>query len=336
MHNGGTRMTNFKLHVVAIIALWFLAAGSAFAQLPKQGDTARIFTEYCGTCHGNPSVARAPAVATLRQMTPESIYAALTIGVMRQQAASLSDDVKLALTAYLAGRLPGVASLADAKLMKNQCSSNPPIDLSSSASWNGWGVDMANSRYQPSDGAGISASQVPQLKLKWAFGFPAATVVYGQPTLAGGRIFVGVDTGYVYSLDAATGCVYWSFAAQSGVRSAVSIGAMAAPSQTGAQVTGAQSAAKSAAYFGDIRGNVYAVDANTGELIWKVSADPHPIARISGAPKLYNGRLYVPVASMEEGTAGSPSYQCCTFRGSVVALDAASGKHVWKTFTITA
>ena len=326
-----------RLRILGSVGIWFIiwliVAGSASAQLPGQGNTAQTFTESCATCHGNSAVKSAPDVATLRQMTPESIYAALTSGAMRVQAQNLSDDVKRALTVYLAGREPGVAQLADAKAMTNHCASNPPIDLSGASAangeWNGWGVDMMNTRYQP---GGLSASQVPQLKLKWAFGFPGATVVYSQPSVAGGRIFVGLDTGYVYSLDAATGCVYWSFAAQAGVRSAISVGAIRSATQS---TTGAQSSAKYAAYFGDIRGNVYAVNAETGALLWKVSVDGHPIARITGAPKFYDGRLYVPVASMEEGAGGSPSYQCCTFRGSVVALDASTGSMIWKTYTIT-
>jgi len=313
-----------RLAIIAAIGTWFVAPGLASAQLRTQGSTAGTFTESCAICHGNPSVERAPAVATLRQMTPESIYAALTTGSMRAQAASLSDDVKHALTVYLAGRPPGIAELADAKTMPNHCSSNPPIDLSSSPAWNGWGADTMNSRSQPAATAGISASQVPQLKLKWAFGFPAATVVYSPPSVAGGRVFVGIDTGYIYSIDAASGCVYWSFAAQAGVRSAISVG----PIQS-------QGSAKYAAYFGDIRGNVYAVNAETGTLLWKVSADPHPVARITGSPKLYKDRLYVPVASLEEGAGGSLAYQCCTFRGSVVALDVNTGQQVWKTYTIT-
>jgi polyvinyl alcohol dehydrogenase (cytochrome) len=140
---------------------------------------------------------------------------------------------------------------------------------------------------------------------------------------AAGRVFLGVDTGYVYSIDAASGCVYWSFQALAGVRSPISLGPIEKPR------------VKNAAYFGDIRGNVYAVDASTGELLWKVVADAHPIARITGGPKLYHDRLYVPVSSMEEGAGGNPMYQCCTFRGSVVALDANTGGEIWKTYTIS-
>jgi polyvinyl alcohol dehydrogenase (cytochrome) len=164
---------------------------------------------------------------------------------------------------------------------------------------------------------------VPRLKLKWAFGFPEAAEMYSQPTIVSGRIFAGSDAGFVYSLNAATGCVYWSFLAQAGVRTAPSVG----PMKT-------QGAAKYAVYFGDTRSNAYALDAETGELLWKQRVEDHPLARIVGAPKLYKNRLYVPVSSGEEGISASGGYACCTFRGSIVALDADTGKQIWKTYTI--
>ncbi len=87
-------------------------------------------------------------------------------------------------------------------------------------------------------------------------------------------------------------------------------------------------------YFGDVKANVYAVDAETGAQLWTKSAESHPLARVTGAPVLFNGRLYVPVASFEEGSGPNPKYECCTFRGSVVAYDAANGEQIWKTYTI--
>jgi len=182
--------------------------------------------------------------------------------------------------------------------------------------WMGWGVDGSNARM----GSGIAASHVPDLKLKWAFGFPGAKSVWGQPAVAGGRVYLGVDTGEVYSLDAATGCVAWVFKAENGVRSAISI----APINGG----------KFAALFGDVKANVYAVDANTGAPLWKVKVEDHASARVTGAPKLYEKRLYVPIASGEEGAGGNPKYPCCTFRGSIVALDVETGKQAWKTYMI--
>jgi len=182
--------------------------------------------------------------------------------------------------------------------------------------WNGWGVDTSNTRFQTEKNAGLTAAQVPKLKLKWAFGFPGVKSVIGQPSIAGGRVFLGVDTGQVYSLDAATGCVHWLYEAEAGVRTAITID-------------------RSTAFFGDMKASVYAVNADTGALVWKVKVEDHPTARITGAPKLFEGRLYVPVASGEEGAGGNPKYPCCTFRGSVVALDAATGKQIWKTYVIT-
>jgi polyvinyl alcohol dehydrogenase (cytochrome) len=237
---------------------------------------------------------------------------------MAQYAKSLSDLERKVVSVYVGGRPLGSAAAGDASAMNNQCTARkPPGNSSSTLDWNGWGFDLGNSRFQRSPG--LSAAQVPNLKLKWAFGFPNGNSAYGQPTIMAGRVFVGADTGFVYSLDAATGCVNWSFKANAGVRTAISIG----KSQT-----------RQLAYFGDIKGNVYAVDAGTGVQAWTQRADKHPIARITGAPILAEGRLYVPVASLEESGGGNPNYPCCTFRGSVVAYDAQTGKQIWKTYTI--
>ena len=92
--------------------------------------------------------------------------------------------------------------------------------------------------------------------------------------------------------------------------------------------------APSAAFFGDDTGTVYALDAQKGTLLWKTQVDNHPMARIVGAPTLYKDRLYVAVSSTEEAAAANPTYGCCTFRGSVAALDIAGGRMVWKSYTV--
>ncbi len=214
-----------------------------------------------------------------------------------------------------------VASLVPlAAQTSSQCAVNPALaDPASGAAWNGWGVDISNSRFQTAKAAQITAAQVPGLKLKWAFGLLGAKEVFGEPVVVSGRVFFSADTGLVYSLNADTGCVYWTFQAEAGVRSAISI----RPSKPLA-----------IAYFGDLKANVYALDAAKGTLLWKVRADEHPTARITGAVQIFAGRVYVPVASSEEGASSAPDYPCCSFRGSVVALDAATGKQIWKTWTI--
>ena len=85
--------------------------------------------------------------------------------------------------------------------------------------WNGWGNGISNTRFAK-DG-GLSAKDLPKLKLKWAFGFADVTSARAQPALVGNRLFVASDTGEVHALDPKTGCAYWSFRAEATVRTAL-------------------------------------------------------------------------------------------------------------------
>jgi polyvinyl alcohol dehydrogenase (cytochrome) len=189
--------------------------------------------------------------------------------------------------------------------------------------WNGWGVDNTNARFQPQPG--LAAADVPKLKLKWAVGFGGQgdTRNQAQPVIVGGRVFVGSFSGKVYSLDASSGCIYWTYDAGVFVRGGVNI-----------QRISDGGRARWVAFFGDGKGMAHAVDAETGAPVWKTQVDDFPVARITGTPTYYNGRLYVPVASGEELAAALPKYECCKFRGSLAALDAKTGRVIWKTFTI--
>jgi polyvinyl alcohol dehydrogenase (cytochrome) len=312
----------FVLFVLCCLPVLAQEKEAATPSLRGQG----LFMENCSSCHRNANEApQAPSQQALMQLTPESVLSTLTSGSMSLQAQNLTVEQKRLIALYLGGRPLGSAEAGDAKVMPNRCATNPPLsDPSAGPEWNGWGSNITNTRFQPAKAAGLSANQVPQLKLKWAFGFPNGVHTYGQPTIADGRVFVGSDTSFVYSLNAATGCVYWSYQAQTGVRTAISIGPAARPG----------SAKTYALYFGDDRSNVYAVNAATGELLWKVLVDDHPLAHITGAPTLYEGRLYVPVSVSEETVSSNVHYPCCTFRGSVVALNANTGQQIWKSYTI--
>jgi len=199
----------------------------------------------------------------------------------------------------------------------------PLGDPASGPSWNGWGAGVVNTRFQSAEQARLTAAQVPNLKLRWAFGFPGTISAYAQPTVAGGRVFVGAQNGTVYSLDAKTGCTYWTFRTQSAVRAATMLG----PRRT------ASGDREHTLYVADQSAHVYALDARTGDLLWAHKVDENPGARITGAPTLHENRLYVPVASSEEADARNPAYPCCKFRGSLVVLDI-NGNTVWKTFTL--
>ncbi len=290
-----------------------LASGSALAQQtpPSRSPQEELFQQNCVVCHGNPAT-RAPARASLRAMSPDFIVEALTNGIMKSQGSALSPAQRVSLAEYLTGRKVGAESA-----MAGRCTGTPaPMSLDG-PSFNGWGANLENWRYQPEPG--ISAAQVQRLDLKWAFGFPGVVAVFGQPTVVGGRVFVGTQSGHVYSLDAKSGCYYWDYATHADVRAAVTVG------RIGKQ---------DIALFGDRGGRVYAVDAVSGRTIWRVAPNSDPAVGITGAPVLFEGRLYVPYSGGDDSRAINPTYECCTGRGAVVALDVATGATIWTANTI--
>ena len=279
-------------------------------------DAEALYNKNCAACH-DASLPRVPARAALKALAPEAIVRALVSGAMRIQGMALSAEERTAVAQWLSGKPLGAAKLAPTGLCKAGLA--PASDAFAHPLWSGWGGDAENSRSETSAQAGLDAAQVKRLKLKWAFGFPGDFVAYAQPAIAGGRLFVGSAGGTVYSLDASTGCIYWTFEGVAGVRSAISLGPIGA---------------RTAAYFSDLQANAYALDAATGQLIWKAGVGDHPTSRGTGSPKLFEGRLYVPVATSEEWASADPRYECCTSRGAVVALDASTGRQIWKTHTI--
>jgi polyvinyl alcohol dehydrogenase (cytochrome) len=276
------------------------------------GET--IFTAHCAECH-NAGVMRAPDVSALRQLSPASIKAALTGGSMSSQGQRLSAAEIDAVSRFLGSNSAPVARAAAS------CTKSIPLpaDAFAEPHWNGWGVDAAQHRFQPAAMAQLAAADVPSLKLKWAFGFDGVTYAYAQPTIIAGRLFIGSAESKAYSLSAETGCVIWMFETKAPVRTAISIGI---------------DARGWSAYFGDQHANAYALDALTGKLRWVTHVEDHPAAVITGAPTLVDRVLYVPVTSYEEVTGAEVHYPCCTFRGSIVALDTATGKVLWKSYSI--
>jgi len=301
----------------AAAGTFLMLTAPARAQAP---DGATIFRTSCASCHDGAAASRAPATEQLKARSPESIIAALTGGAMRYQGISMSGAERRAVAEHLTGRAVGVATKADPAI--GRCANPAPFtSLTSAPAWNGWSADLANTHFMPASRGGLTAAQLPKLTLKWALGLPEATAAWAQPTVVGGRLFVGSQNGTVYSLDAKTGCVVWIYEARGGVRGAVSVGP-----RPGA-------AARFNAYFSDQKGWAYAVDAATGQLIWSVLVDDHPLVRLTGSPLLYQDRLYVPTSSYEE-VGKSPTYNCCTFRGAIVALDTADGHAIWRAYPI--
>ena len=324
-HRGAGRHCGAAVSVL-VCALVAQAAAGADSSAPERRGTElgfAVFQQHCVSCHGNKAFERAPSPATLRSMSPERIYAALTSGIMKSVGDTLTEADRRRVAESLAGQFLGSAKAGDVSAMQNRCSDNPPLHGMGHQDWNGWGNGSANNRFQSAAAAGLTAASVPNLKLKWAFGFPGGTSAFGQPTVVAGRVFVGSDIGYVYSLDAATGCVYWSYRAQAGVRNAMTVGPISSGGKT-----------RLAVYFGDLKANAYAIDAHSGAGIWKTHVEPHFATRVTAAPALYKGRLFVPISAWEGFQARVLDYPCCTAVGSVSALDANTGKRLWKTYTI--
>jgi polyvinyl alcohol dehydrogenase (cytochrome) len=297
--------------VLSCVLLLLLVVGCSRNPAAAPPDGAALFTKKCANCHESNSDTRAPAQEALKQMSRGAIYAALDTGRMKWEGKFLSKTEKHAIADSL-----GVPDGPVEAQMTGFC----PRDLDPPANppgWTGWGADSGNSRYQPAATAGLPREDVKNLKLKWAFGFPGAAATFGQPTAYAGRLFVGSEDGTVYALDSATGCLWWRFKASATVKTAISVGNHG-----------------KTAFFGDTNGYVYALNVADGAVVWKVHPDSHPAARITGSPLLVGEGLYVPFSSGEEGAAADPNYPCCTFRGSLVALNSASGQQIWKAYTI--
>ena len=276
-----------------------------------------LYTEHCASCHEG-AVAKAPHRDMISLMTPSAVLRALTAGVMRGQAAMLSDAERGQVAEYVTGR-----SLSEAAPppLPTCTAGHDAFDFARPPRANGWGQDLANTRHVRAVIAGIDRADLPKLSLRWAVAFPGANRMRSQPTFAGGALYVGSHGGSVYALDAETGCVRWDFAASGEVRTGIVVSAW----------TAGDASAAPRAYFGDVLGNVYALDAVTGALIWRERSDDHPNATITGTPALHAGRLYVPVSSLEVALAVDPKYECCKARGAVVAYDAATGATIWNT-----
>jgi polyvinyl alcohol dehydrogenase (cytochrome) len=163
-------------------------------------------------------------------------------------------------------------------------------------------------------------ADVPRLKVKWTFNYPGSK--NGQATVIGDRLFVTSMSGAVYALNAKTGCVYWRHDAAAATRTSVTV----------APISGTKPL-RHALFFSDWTKSAVALDAQTGKQLWKTVIDDQPGVQMTGSLTYYDGKIFVPISSGNEAFATSDQWECCKFRGALVALDAASGKILWKTYT---
>jgi polyvinyl alcohol dehydrogenase (cytochrome) len=253
--------SRFILIVAGTIMMFASGLASAQSTPSPQSAQEAAFQETCAVCHNNPAT-RAPARPRLAARdVARLIVEALTNGIMKAQGSDLSPEQRVSLAEYLTGQKLGAQAP-----MAGRCSETRVFSRNG-PSFNGWGANAENWRYQADPG--VSATQLQRLDVKWAFGIPGVVAMFGPPTIVGDRVFI-----------------------------------------------------------------VYALDAATGEMVWKVTAVDGPAMQVTGAPALFEGRLYVPISGGDDSAAIDPKYECCKGRGAIVALDAATGAIIWKTYTI--
>jgi len=315
----------------AALAAASALAVSAHAQ-PAASSGSAIYESRCKACHegGNE---RAPAREQLAQRPTGDIVQALTTGIMAPMARGLTPADIQAVATFLTsaesqqaaagggrGRangteMPQVAMRGAVVGTDPKCATNPPIKPGPS-DWTSMGVDEASTRFQRHPG--LTAADLPRLKVKWAFSMTGG----GQPAVIGDWLFITNRSGKFYALDAKTGCVHWS------VDDLVS-------RTTPMVVKSSISPSGWATFISQSDRLVRAFDAQTGKQIWKsAELESHPISVLTGSPVVAGDRLIVPISSIEEAAAMSKAYSCCTFRGSVAALDLKTGKLLWKTSMI--
>ncbi|HHX82537.1 MAG TPA: PQQ-binding-like beta-propeller repeat protein, partial [Pseudomonadaceae bacterium] len=272
-----------RSHLLTVTALLCLSH-TAHSQAPTSSGE-EIFETTCASCHVELADSKIPDLDQLRSMNGNAILRTLTDGAMRLQGDMLSAGQRLAVSEYLGGRIIE----QPINFSRGLCENLPPVTRPAAEHiWSGWGNDEGNTRFVSETG-GLDRSNVGQLKLKWAFGIPEVTSVRAQPAVYGDRLFIGSMSGAVFAINAESGCSYWSFETEGGVRSAISVAEIEHEGET-----------RTAVFFNDQRAMAYAVDAETGEQIWATKVDDHPSAIATAALKYHDGRLYVPMSGLPE------------------------------------
>jgi polyvinyl alcohol dehydrogenase (cytochrome) len=193
-----------------------------------------------------------------------------------------------------------------------------PAAAEEGAGWPMGGHDFANTRSNPEERA-LSTATVAGLDAKWTFATQGD--VSATPAVVGGALYFPDWGGFFSKVDAATGELIWqrSVPEYVGIAGAVS---RSSPAVVGDTV-----------YIGTQRGaRLLAIDTTTGDLRWSVAVDEHASAILTQSPIVHDGVVYQGVSSDEEIAAIDPNYDCCTFRGSLAAVSAATGEILWKRY----
>jgi polyvinyl alcohol dehydrogenase (cytochrome) len=302
--------------ITRIPTLVGIAQGNGYAQ---PGDTLRtlgrkIFIANCATCHRDTAGYLAPGYSILSGMTARAVLAALDNGKMRQQGSTLSEIERKAVAEWL----------TNSKLISTATPENAYIPFkiqhNRTRDYSGWGGNIAGTGNRSTEMAGINSSNISSLQLKWVFAFPDATVVRSKPAVVGDWLIVGSQYGDLYAIDRKTGKPGWHFSANAAIRGAIVV----------------QKRGDSAiAFFADFSTNVYAINLKTGKQLWNKRAGFESQSAVTGSVAVYGGKVFVPITSVEVGSAANGEYNCCFSSGGLVALDEKTGNEIWHHRVVT-
>lgn len=309
----------FSATAATVLASLAMLAIPAFAptatgQVPVDHPGRAVYEANCAVCHANPGTTRAATLVSMQSMTAARLTESLTVGVMAPMAAGLSAQQKADVVAWLtAGQANAPASWTDALM----CAADKrTVDTSAPVVSAGFGVDANQTRSLSAAQAGLSKSDLANLEVAWAIGFPGQGSGTGASVL-GDTVFV---TGgqKVAALDAKTGCAKWSYAASS--RNTPAIG----------EIGGRKVLAFS------VGRDIHVLDAGTGSLIWKASGQPVDGSggQVRGGVIFARDKIIVPLSASGVASGANPRTECCTGHGSVVVLNAADGTHAWEWHTM--
>jgi polyvinyl alcohol dehydrogenase (cytochrome) len=293
-----------------------MIAPAAIGQVSADHPGAGVYQKACAACHDNPGTTRAATLASMRTLAPARLREVMAPGgIMAPMAAALSDKEKTDLVTWLtAGQAAAAATWTDALL----CAPDRRAVSASAAIVNaGFGIDADQTRSLSASEAGLSKAQLASLEVAWSIAFPGQGGGTGASVLSDGTIYV---TGgqKLLAIDAKSGCVKWSYAANS--RNTPAIG----------EIAGKKVVALSAGR------DIHVVDAATGALVWKASGQPVDGSggQIRGGVIFAKDKIIVPLSASGVASGMNPRTECCAGHGSVVALNAADGTHAWEYHTM--
>ena len=298
----------------AWLAAWAgLAAGSLVlpgvvrASADAPDDIAALYKATCAVCHDVPET-KAPPTDMLRRLPAGQILMTMELGKMQPQAAALKPEQRVKIAHWLAAEED---AKREAWIAEKACPAATPVPVTGLANW---GLGHDNARHARS--SQIAAGNVGELELEWSVALPSVTSMRSQPVIAGDTVFLGSKGAHLLALDRHSGCVRWSLKTEAPIHSALTLDRTPDGVAT--------------LFFADEFATVYAVDAARGSLRWRTRVKWFPTSIISGPITYFDGRLYVPLSSFEVAAAGVPTHECCRTHGGIAALDAMSGKAIWR------